>query len=122
MEYRSLLTCAFFLFYIILLILFSVYEKNRYDEMHDAQSSSNCSRYSCISFCESSKNYSSDSLQEIYKGITKYKPNFFGDFKDEENITVHRNNLKCHYFQRKIIDEDMKSVELSYVSLSVYSK
>jgi hypothetical protein len=61
-------------------------------------------------------------LKKIYKGISKYKPNFFGGFKDEEKITVYINELKCNYFQRMIIDEDMKSVDLTYVSLNLEKK
>lgn len=120
MKFRSFLSCAVFLVYLILLILFSVYEKNPYDEIHNAQYKHNCLEFSCISFCDSAaNNYSNNSLKEAYKGIANYKPSFFGGFKDEENITVYRNDLKCHYFQRKIIDEDMKNVDLSYVSLKI---
>lgn len=116
MEFRSLLTGVIIVIYFILLVLFSIYERSRYVELHDAHYQRNCGNLSCISFCESSSNYSNDALKEAYRSIKKYKENFFGGFKDEESITIFKNDLKCHYFQRKVIDEDLENVELTVVS------
>lgn len=89
--------------------------------MHDAQYRFDCTGPSCVSFCKSTSNYSSDSLKEIYKGITKYVPNFFGG-KEEENITIYMNDLKCKYFQRKIVDENLKNVLRIEVSREMQCK
>lgn len=100
-----------FLVYLILIFLFFYHERLIFNAYNNNLNDCSWSR-PCTSLC-SNKNEFSD--EEIKANITKFVK--FQDYEKEvDNFTIHWTQLTCKHFDFKNIENNYKSLNISYVS------
>lgn len=116
---KSHFTLAIIVIYLTLLIAFIVYEQKEFPWYHYREE--NCTS-ACLHFCPPSEKYSNDELERSLNGTLNYNSDFLVNSGLNENFSIIKSELKCDNFEIKIIIEDLKGVELIYVSYFLFCK